>query len=175
MNKPYIISISAVAGGGKTSITKALANNLNRAIAFYFDDYEYLEQPENIGEWINDGANPNAWNLSLIQNDIDNAIQSENYDYIVIDYPFGKNSGYELSNSINISILVDTPLDIALARRIVRDFDNKTKKDVLNELIAYPSIRKYFVYNNDLEKYCDFTVNGCLSISEIVEEIKAIL
>lgn len=173
MNKPQIISISAISGGGKTSVTKALVNKLNRAIAFYFDDYEYLKQPENIGEWIDNGSNPNAWNLSLIQNDIDKAIQSEKYDYVVIDYPFGKNVGYELSKVINVSILIDTPLDIALARRIVRDSDDKTKEDILNELISYPSIRRYFVYNNDLKKYCDFTVNGGLSISEIVEEIKA--
>lgn len=40
MNKPHIVSISAIAGGGKTFVTKALTDNLNKAVAFYFDDYE---------------------------------------------------------------------------------------------------------------------------------------
>ena len=90
MNRPYIISISAVAGGGKTSVTKALSGNLNRATAFYFDNYEYTKQPDNISEWVDNGANSDAWDLFFIENDISVAIQSNKFDYIIIDYPFGK-------------------------------------------------------------------------------------
>ena len=172
MGKPYIITISSIAGGGKTSVTRALSNSLNRAVAFYFDDYEYCKQPENIGKWVDNGSNPNEWNLSLIENDIYTAIQSSNYDYIIIDYPFGKNNGYKLSKVIDISVFIDTPLDIALARRIVRDFSNKTKDDIINELIAYPLVRKYFVYNDNIKRQYDFSVDGSLTINEIVEIIK---
>jgi uridine kinase len=172
MNKPYVISISAVAGGGKTSTAKALADKLENGIAFYFDDYEYINQPDNIGEWIDKGANPKEWNLSLIEDDINTAIQSGKYKYIVIDYPFGKNSGYKLSKLIDLAVLINTPLDIALSRRILRDFSDKSKDDILNELSYYPSIRKYFArHNNDVTQH-DFIVDGCLSIPEIVEEIK---
>lgn len=46
--KPYIISISAVSGGGKTAITNALTHSLNKAVAFYFDEYEYSKQPDDM-------------------------------------------------------------------------------------------------------------------------------
>lgn len=172
MNKPYIISISAISGGGKTAVTKALTLSLNKAVAFYFDDYEYHKQPDNIGEWVNNGSNPDEWELSLIENDIYTAMQSGNYEYIIIDYPFGKNSEYNLSKIINTSVFIDTPLDIALARRIVRDFKDKTSDDIINELNTYSSIRKYFVYDDKLRQPYDFFIDGCLSINDIVIEIK---
>lgn len=173
MDKPYIISISAISGGGKTSVARALANSLNKATALYFDDYEYLKQPENICEWIDNGSNPNEWDLSLLENDIYTAVQSGNYDYIIIDYPFGKNSEYKLGKIINTSVFIDTPLDIALAQRIVRDFSDNTKDDIIRELIAYPLIRKYFVNEDNLKRQYDFSIDGCLSINKIIEAIKA--
>ena len=49
--KLFIISISANSGGGKTTITKELCNQLSNAKALYFDNYEYDKQPDNICEW----------------------------------------------------------------------------------------------------------------------------
>lgn len=171
--KPYIISISAVSGGGKTSVIQALAQNLNKAAAFYFDEYEYHRQPDNIGEWIDNGSNPDAWDLSLIENDIYAAMQSDNYDYIIIDYPFGKNSGYNISKIINTAVFIDTPPDIALARRIVRDFKDSTVDNIVNELNTYPLIRKYFVYDEKSRQQYDFFVDGCLPVNDIVQIIKS--
>ena len=85
----------------------------------------------------------------------------------------GKNSGYKLGKLIDKSILIDTPLDIALVRRIIRDFSDKSKEEIIKELNSCTTIRKYFLYNNDIKQYCGFIVDGCLSINEIVEEIKA--
>ena len=174
LDKPFIVSISSISGGGKTAVTKALVHNLDHAVGFYFDSYDYKKQPDNIGEWIDHGANPDAWDLSLIENDVYAAIQSGKYQYIVIDYPFGKDIKYNLGKLIDLSVLIDTPLDIALSRRIIRDFSDKTKDDILRELLVYPTIRKYFVYyrHNGSTSYFDFIIDGCLSICEIVDEIK---
>ena len=107
-----------------------------------------------------------------MENDIYAAMQSEDYDFIVIDYPFGKNSEYNIGKIIDIAVFIDTPLDIALARRIVRDFKNNTTDSIINELITYPSIRKYFIYDEKSRQQYDFFVDGCRSINEIVMEIK---
>ncbi len=39
MNKPYIISISALSGGGKTTVTNELASNLKNTAVVSFDSY----------------------------------------------------------------------------------------------------------------------------------------
>lgn len=170
--KPYVISISAVSGGGKTAITNALTHSLNKAVAFYFDEYEYSKQPDDIGEWANGGSRPDAWDLSLIENDIYAAMQTDDCDYIVIDYPFGKNSEYNIGNIIDIAFFIDTPLDIALARRIVRDFKNSTAANIIDELTNYPSIRKYYVYDEKSRKQYDYFLDGCRPVNDIVIEIK---
>ncbi|SFA94803.1 hypothetical protein SAMN04488072_10486 [Lentibacillus halodurans] len=41
MKDPLIVSIAAVSGVGKTSVTNCLLNRLDGARALYFDDYEF--------------------------------------------------------------------------------------------------------------------------------------
>ena len=85
--KSFIISISSNSGGGKTTITRELCNQLSNAKALYFDNYDYTKQPENICEWVENGSDPSEWDLSLLVNHIMNIIKSENVAYIILDYP----------------------------------------------------------------------------------------
>lgn len=39
--KTYVIAINAISGGGKTTVTQYLKDNLHNAEALYFDDREY--------------------------------------------------------------------------------------------------------------------------------------
>lgn len=61
--KPFVISIAAVSGGGKTTIVKQLNEKLHNSKALFFDTYD-LEGPENIISWVDNGANYDEWNLS---------------------------------------------------------------------------------------------------------------
>lgn len=81
--KPLVVTVSAISGGGKTAVVKALTKIFKRAAGFYFDDYEYTRQPESIGYWIENGADPDAWDLTLIENDIKHAVQSGEYDLYI--------------------------------------------------------------------------------------------
>lgn len=68
---PKIIAIAAVSGGGKTTVTSRLKQELNHSRAIYFDDYD-LKGPEDVIGWVERGANCNEWNLEPIINDINN-------------------------------------------------------------------------------------------------------
>ncbi|MVQ36435.1 hypothetical protein GON05_17640 [Paenibacillus sp. MAH-34] len=62
--KPYVISIAAVSGGGKTTVTNHLLGKLNNSKAFYFDEYDFKDCPEDICDWVSRSANYNEWNLA---------------------------------------------------------------------------------------------------------------
>lgn len=129
--KAYIIAINAISGGGKTTITKKLKNQLPNAKALYFDDRSY----DLDSKWIDEGADANRFNLDLLINDIDTLI-SEDVKYIVLDCPFGYKH-HKTAPYIDISIFIDTPSDIALARRIIRDYDKTVIENIFADMKHY--------------------------------------
>lgn len=169
--KPFIISISANSGGGKTTITRELCNQLSNAKALYFDNYEYNKQPDNICEWVENGSDPSEWDLSLLVNDIMTIIESENADYIILDYPFGRQN-YPIKDFIDMTVFIETSLDISLARRIIRDYKEATVDEIMNDLSFYLTrSRRCFTEHNENMKSYDVIVDGNLAIDEIINSI----
>ena len=171
IKKPYIISVSANAGGGKTTITRELRNKLCSAEAVYFDDYEYDKQPDSICEWVENGSDPSSWDLSIFVNTIKDIIDNGSVDYIILDYPFGKQD-YPVKDFIDMTVFIDTPLDVTLARRIIRDFKNATVQDILEDLSFYLERSRICLTKHGLDMMSsDLVVDGTLTINEIVEII----
>ncbi|WP_454190926.1 hypothetical protein [Paenibacillus sp. Marseille-Q7038] len=170
---PKIIAIEAVSGGGKTSVTSRLKQELNHSRAIYFDDYD-LEGPEDVIAWVERGADCNEWNLEPIINDVNNLLNSNPVDvkYILLDYPFSR-LHHDLKN-IDLTVFIDTPLDIAMARRLLRDFRNTNTEVIIDELniylsggrIGYESMLKKTKPNSDL------IIDGSLHIDDIIRIIQ---
>jgi uridine kinase len=78
---PMVIAIAAVSGGGKSTIASYLKEKLRNSKTIYFDDYDF-NGPEDIIEWIDNGCNPNDWDLSPLIRDI-KKLQTEPLDYII--------------------------------------------------------------------------------------------
>ena len=168
---PFVISISANAGGGKTTITRELCQKLRNAKALYFDNYEYDKQPDNICEWVENGSDPSEWDLSLLVHDLVKLINDESVDYIILDYPFGRQE-YPVKDFINMTVFIETPLDISLARRIIRDYSESSVDAIINELNFYISrSRRCFTEHNANLKSSDLIVDGSLVVDEIVNII----
>lgn len=176
--KPYVIAIAAVSGGGKTTITKHLNDKLVNSKALYFDTYE-IDGPEDICEWVENGSHHEEWNLTPLIIDLQSLLSDHNsqLDFILLDYPFAC-SHNEMSKFIDFTVFIDTPLDIALARRILRDFTDESIVDVKNDVENYLS-RGRFAYLEALrttKHNSDFIVDGSLAleiiIDQIMEEIK---
>ncbi len=168
--KTKIIAIAAVSGGGKTTVTSRLNQVLNNSSALYFDDYD-LDGPDNIMDWVERGANCNEWNLDPLISDLRRHATSENIEYILLDYPFARL--HDQLRNIDLAIFIDTPLDIAMARRLRRDFMNKDTEAIMDDLsnylsqgrIGYESMLETTMPNSDL------TISGSLSVDEIVDRI----
>ncbi|WBL13128.1 hypothetical protein [Sutcliffiella sp. NC1] len=165
-----VISIAAVSGGGKTTITKQLKERLNKSIVLSFDDYDF-DGPKNIIDWVDKGANYNEWDLSPLIADLEKLFM-EQYESILLDYPFA----YEQSNMskyIDIAIFIDTPLDVAMVRRMSRDFQGSPSHTILQEMENYLSFGRkgYLEMLKTIKPSSDLIVDGTMSIEHIVETI----
>jgi uridine kinase len=169
--KSFIFAINAISGGGKTTITKELQKYIKNSKALYFDDRNYDSDSgiNDTCEWIENGCNVNLFELKRLTDDIDILIK-ENYDFIILDYPFGYRHK-QVGPYLNYSIFIDTPLDIALARRILRDYNDNTINSIFEEMKHYLERgRNAYLYGLDSTKEnADFIVDGTLSIEKIVE------
>lgn len=67
--RPFVISIAAVSGGGKTTIVRQLSEKLHNSKSLFFDNYDF-EGPDDIINWVDSGAIYDEWNLSPLLKDL---------------------------------------------------------------------------------------------------------
>lgn len=167
--KPIIISISGISGSGKTTITKALTSMLKNCITISFDDYDEM-LPTDFFDWSERGADANEYILTPMIDDLVKAINT-NPEYILLDYPFGYGNDV-MSKYIDFAVYVDIPLDVAMARRILRDFLAKDpnrrtfphpREQLAGELKFYlERSRKIYTQHFEVVKpHVDFVIDGC--------------
>ncbi|MDQ0351938.1 uridine kinase [Alkalibacillus filiformis] len=169
--KPFIISVAAVSGGGKTTITNQLLENLRESEALHFDDYDFEGAPNDFIKWVNDGANYDVWDLTPLVHDIQTVIETEQFKYILLDYPFAY-LNEQMKNYIDLAIFIDTPLDVALARRIIRDYGERTVSDVMSDLNFYLEYgRGAYVAMEVVKENSDLIVDGTGSSEDVVNVI----
>ncbi|CAM5561679.1 hypothetical protein SAFG77S_13485 [Streptomyces afghaniensis] len=60
---PFVIAISAVSGGGKTTITKLLNQELHNSKVLFFDQYDF-NGPDDIINWVDNGGDANDWDVN---------------------------------------------------------------------------------------------------------------
>ncbi|MCR8849340.1 hypothetical protein NQ095_13040 [Rossellomorea sp. SC111] len=174
MNKktPIVIAVAAVSGGGKTTIATGLKTKLDQSEVLSFDAYDF-EGPDDMIEWIENGCTPDEWDLTPLIRDIKKLLD-EPLDYIILDFPFAYLHN-ETREFIDYAVFIETPLDIALARRIIRDFQNRSSKEILVDLENYMLRGKsgYISMLNSVKPSSDLIVDGTLPKSVIVNNIIA--
>ena len=117
----YIIAISSVSGGGKTTLVKRTADIL-RGTALFFDDYAAVsEYPPDIKKWVEDGADVNDWQTPQFAKDLAALRRGDSIvspidgasilssEFIVIEEPMGRERA-EMVSLIDFVAVIDTPL-----------------------------------------------------------------
>ena len=192
MNSVKVIGISAVSGGGKTAVTRRLAEVLGDAVAIHFDDYDDTNvHPDDLQRWFSDGSDCDVYETPVFTRHLEalKAVQSVRYPiggatlgparYVVADAPLGR-SHSDSGRFIDLMVFVDTPLDIAMARRILRDVEQATQstaaenlEHVKGGLTGYePRARPiYEHFQQRMRAGADFIVDGALGIDRIVDRI----
>lgn len=177
--KPFIISVSGISGGGKTTIVSALQEILHNTEVISFDSYDDMLHKD-FFDWSDRGADYNEWDLSPMINDVQKAIK-KNPEYILLDYPFGYGNT-KMANYIDFAVYVDTPLDIAMARRIIRDYTERSpdrhKIDNLFENLN-SSMKAYLIHDRSMytqhidtvKPYCNFIADGTKAAKDLAKDI----
>ncbi|GAA0779036.1 hypothetical protein GCM10008908_36930 [Clostridium subterminale] len=82
-----------------------------------------------------------------------------------------------MSKSINLTIFIDTPLDIAMARRILRDFKEFSFENIRKDLDVYLSRGRlgYLEALNSIKLNSDFIIEGSLSVEAIVKQVYEVI
>ena len=167
-----IIAIAAVTAGGKTSAVKSLVEKIPNATSLHFDDYSFEGEVEDFYQWVKAGADDNVWNLTPLKNDIDKLISSNKYDYLFLDYPFAYKNDM-IKDYLDCAIFIDTPLDIALARRVLRDMKEVSSEEILCEMENYIKYERvaYLQMLKDILPSSDYVIDGSKDLETIVDEI----
>lgn len=171
-----IIAFAAVTAGGKTTIVNEIKKKLRNTESLHFDDYSFKGEVEDFYAWVMNGADYNVWDLSPFINDILEIKNNGNCDYLLLDYPFAY-CHKELSKYIDCAIFIDTPLDIALVRRILRDMNKATAEEIrydMNMYLKYARVA-YVQMLKDILPSSDYVIDGTKELDEKVKEILNII
>lgn len=127
----YVIGISGPVGAGKSTLAAGLAQALADAAILQFDHYERItEQPiSDIRQWMEEGADLDAIRIPGLAQALQSLKEGvavidpasgatiEPRKYILFETQFGRQHT-ATGRYIDLMIWVDTPLDMALARKV---------------------------------------------------------
>ena len=171
-----IIAIGAVTAGGKTTLVNAIKDKLTRTASLHFDDYSFDGEVNDFYKWVSDGANYNVWDLSPLKADIEKIINSDRYDYLLLDYPFAYQNKM-IKDYLDCCIFIDTPLDIALARKVLRDMKESSADDIRSEMDVYLKYARiaYVQMLQDILPISDYVIDGTKELKIIINEAVEII
>ncbi len=201
----FVVAVSSASGGGKTTLVTRAAKLLG-ATTLFFDDYRAVsEYPQDLRKWVDDGAGLSQWKTPQFAQDLSALKRGESIqapvcdatisptEFIVIEEPMGRGRD-EMAKSIDFVALIDTPLDIALARRFLRladtnpmaDIDQTTKKQLIEGVEALSGILRdqlreyldvtrsvYIAVQEQVTADCDLILDGRLPADELAEQLAA--
>ncbi|WNZ25575.1 hypothetical protein HJG54_23845 [Leptolyngbya sp. NK1-12] len=192
----FVVAISGTSGSGKTSLVQKVTSLLEDAVSFYFDDYASVSKfPSNFSEWIREGADPNQWETPQLLKDLQMLRHGEAISlpddkgtigtarFIVMEEPFGRERA-GMSELVDFVVCIDLPLEVALARRLLRDAEwclrEKNSeylaiylKEYLTGYLSGATREMYLEVNARVLKNCDLILGGVKPLDELADEVVA--
>jgi uridine kinase len=131
MEMGHVIAVAGPIGGGKTSLVKALARVLKDASILFYDNYEQSSKGsvDEMIRWMRDGANIDNLDIARLAGDLSKLKSGQAIidpltlaeippnKLIILEMPLGREHK-SAAPYIDLLIWIDTPPDIALARKI---------------------------------------------------------
>ena len=113
-----------------------IAEKLPKTAILHFDDYSFKGAVDDFYKWLIDGADYNIWDLSPLEKDIVSVGKSGSYNYLLLDYPLAYCHNL-IKNHIDYAVFIDTSLDIAMARKVLREYKNASAEEIRNDMEMY--------------------------------------
>ncbi len=113
-------------------------------------------------------------------NAVEQEIKQGAVKYVILDYPFGRDHP-RFAKMIDLSVFIDTPLDIAMARRILRDCTLESGapaevrlKKLRDEIVHYlEKSRHVYLESCKHKDTSDLVLDGCRSLEEMRDIVVA--
>lgn len=198
----FVIAISGAAGAGKTTLVRRVAELLDDAVALHFDDYKsvakYPKYPEEMPQWIKAGRDLNAWEIPQLLDDLKALRNGQTISLpadkgkigparvMVLEEPSGRERA-GLRELVDFVVLLDIPLDIALARKVVEELHYSLEvvpsdklatsvQHVINYFSQYPLAREYYLTVAErVRQDCDLILDGIRPTDELAREIVTVI
>lgn len=185
---PKVIAISGNMGAGKSTLTQALAKALHATVIQWDDFDEISKAPDNYVDWYHHSKDYSEWNYKLLANTLKTLKSNQSLlhpalhtpleptKFIIFDAPLNR-LHLQTAEFIDISIHIELPLDVSLARWMIRDFksSDKTKDDIIEELEYYLAHSRPLFIDDDIKSTADLIVDGMLSTDLQIKEVQKYL
>lgn len=177
----FVLCICGCSCSGKTSIVKELLNNIPDAKSLHFDDYNIDFLNKDYYQWSINGNDYNEWDFKQISEDIKILLRKKP-KVLILDYPMGYANSL-IARYIDFAVFIDVPLDVLLARKILRDYINRDSsrrkidnivESIKTELIYYQTYHRitYINHINTVMPYVDMKIDG---IKPVIDNAKTII
>lgn len=194
----FIVGVSAPSGGGKTTVVQRLQQQHPNSIALYFDEYDSIPEganihPQSLQQWVKDGGDYNAWQMPGLLRDLQRVKQGQTLQsqcdgtlitaqpLVFLDIAFGR-AHAALRPYLDFMVYIDTPLDVAMARRIRRDGLEKNQysaEEALQNIQAMTAAyldwarEAYLALDRQVKPQCDLVLDGCQSVDSLAQHVLA--
>ena len=186
------VAISGTSGAGKSTLIAGVAAALAPAAVVRFDDYETTSRyPDSMRAWLDEGADVDAFVTPQFAADL-RALRAGQQitlpdgrmvapaPLLLIEEPFGRRRS-AMRELIDRVVLLDIPLDVALARKTLRMLDHFTQHEGLE---AYAQHLHYFMpwyiadgrdsylaVNEQVALDCDLVLDGNQPAEALVTQV----
>jgi uridine kinase len=188
----FVIAIAGHSGAGKSTVIENLVARLGNANSLSLDDYESSSIYPSTLKWIEEGADPDAFQSPQFVTDITTWKNGEEIvhpitgkkinaeSFLIIEEPFGRERS-ALRDLVDFVVYLDVPLDIAYARKLTRkneflpweDNPDIFMSNLRENLEWYLSIGREFYLGvaRRVRPNCDLIVDGTLPTESIAKKI----
>ena len=129
---PHVVCICGVLAAGKTTLIGSLPEWLGGAATLVFDDYEaYGEWPQDMRQWMAQGADPGQIRVPRMKQDLEALIAGHSIKHpidgraiepssvILVEDPFGRTRP-DIQDLYDLVLFVDLPWDLSVVRMAQR-------------------------------------------------------
>lgn len=194
----YLIGISGPPGAGKTALVQGLSAAMHDTTAIHMDSYLQLAQPlpEQVQRWLRQEPGVAEFQIPQLPEHLatlrsgtpvtepGTGAEIPPRKYILFESRFGR-AHRATGGDIDLLICIDTPLDVALARKMhmavatsLRDAKTQLLEDRVRDLHEYlgqypDTIRALTISEkNRVAADADLIVDGLLPIPQLIEYTK---
>jgi len=131
-DKRMVICLRGALAGGKTTLLRALSQELDGASTLLFDDYEaYGEWPSDMGAWLAGGCDPGEVRVPRLRQDVEALLRGESVNhpksestippsaFLLVEDPFGRTRP-DICELFDLVLYVELPPDLSVVRMAQR-------------------------------------------------------